>query len=106
MRSLPTILQEAKVVPHYEGGKMIGFRFKYIKPGSIYEELGFKVSDIITSVAGEQPRSQLHAAELFHQFKNRTQLDMMIKRKGKDIAFSWTVNEDGATEGPPPSRYY
>ena len=106
LRSLPNILQEAKVVPHWEKGKMIGFRFKYIKPGSIYEQLGFKVSDIISSVAGEQVQSQLHAAELFQRFKYSTQLDIVVKRNGKDIPFSWTVNEDTAGEEPPRSRYY
>ncbi len=106
LRSLPSILREAKVVAHSENGKIIGFRFKYIKPGSIYEELGFKVSDIITSVEGEPVRSQLHAAELFQRFKNRTQVDIMVKREGKNIPFSWSVQEDVSIEEPPKSQYY
>ena len=105
IRSLDTILQQAKVTPHYEGGKMIGFRFKYIKSGSVFETLGFKKGDVITSVAGQQPRSALHAAELFQQLQNRSHLDMKVKRKGKDIPFSWSVYEDASTEKPPPSRY-
>ena len=106
LRHLPNILRDAKVIPHWEKGKMVGFRFKYIKAGSIYEQLGFKVSDIIISVAGERPRSQLHAAELFQRFKNRTSLDIIVKRKGKDIAFSWLINEDTSIEEPPRSRFY
>ena len=99
--SLSKTLQEAKVVPHWEKGKMIGWRFRYIKSGSIYEQLGFKVSDIITSVAGELPRSQIQAAEMFQRFQHNTKLDIMIKRKGKDIAFSWLVDEDDASRNPP-----
>ena len=106
MRSLSTILREAKVVPHRKNGKLIGWRFSYIKSGSIYEQLGFKVSDIIISVAGEQPRSQLEAAEMFQRFQHSTKLDMMVNRKGKDIAFSWLVDEDDVSEDPPPRSFF
>ena len=106
LRTLPKILREAKVVPHWKQGKMIGFRFKYIKPGSMYEKLGFKESDIITSVAGEKPRSQLEAAKLFQRVKNSSKLDAIINREGKDIAFSWSVNEDVSIEEPPKSKFY
>jgi len=107
LRSLPRILQDARAVPHWEKGEMIGFRLEYIKPGSVYEQLGLKKSDIIVSVAGEQPTSQIQAAELFHRLKNRSKLDIVVKRDGKDMEFSYSVNEDGvAIEEPPESRYY
>ena len=106
LRSLPNILREAKVVPHWENGKMVGWRFEYIKSDSIFQEMGFQKSDIITSIAGEMPRSQIQAAEMFQRFKNRSKVDIMLKRKGKDIPFSWSVNEDVSIEEPPKSRLY
>ena len=101
LRSLPSILQDAKVIPHIENGRMAGFRFKYIKSGSVYEQLGFKVSDVLTSVDGEKLKSELQATELFHRLKNRSKLDMVVKRKGENIPFSWTINEDSSIEEPP-----
>ena len=106
LRSLPNILRDAKVVPHWENGKLMGWRFEYIKSDSIFEEMGFKKSDIITSIAGEMPRSHIHAAEMFQRFKNQSEIDIMLKRKGKDIPFSWSVNEDVAIEEPPRSHLY
>ena len=100
MQSLPSILQDAKVVPHMENGRMAGFRFKYIKSGSVYEQLGFKISDVLISVNGEQLESELQAAELFHRLKNQSKLDMTIQREGKNIPFSWAVNEDSSIEEP------
>ena len=100
MKNLPSILQDAKVVPHMENGRMSGFRFKYIKSGSVYEQLGFKVSDVLVSVNGEQLESELQAAELFHQLKNQSKLDMTVQREGKNIPFSWAVNEDSSIEEP------
>ena len=100
MRDLPSILQDAKVVPHIENGRMAGFRFKYIKSGSVYEQLGFQVSDVLVSVNGEQLKSELQAAELFHRLKNQSKLDMTIQRDGKSIPFSWAVNENSSIEEP------
>ena len=106
LRNLDNILRDAKVVPHRENGRLIGWRFEYIKKGSIFEKFGFQESDILTSVAGELPKSHIHAAELFHKFSNSlSKLDIMVHRKGKDIPFSWNVNEDVAKEKPPASRY-
>ena len=98
LRSLPEVLQQARVIPHWEDGKMIGYRFKHIQPGSPYEQLGFKVDDVIKSVEGEQIKSELQAVELFHRLKNSSKLNMILQREGKDVPFSWTVDEDAAIE--------
>ncbi len=98
LRVLPEILQQATVVPHWEKGEMVGYRFKHIEPGSPYEKLGFRVSDIIKSVEGERVRSELQAAEMFHRLKHSSKLNMTLQRDGEDIPFSWTVNEDASIE--------
>ena len=100
-RRLPDVLQQASVVPYWKDGELIGHQFKYIEPGSVYEtKLGFKVSDIIVSVDGEKVRSPLHAAELFHRVKNNSKVNMLVKREGRDLPFSWSINEDSSIEQP------
>ena len=98
LRSLPEVLQQAAVSPHWEHGKMVGYRFTHIQPGSPYEKLGFQISDVIKSVEGEQIQSELQAAELFYRLKNTSKLNMILQREGEDIPFSWTVNEDVSIE--------
>ena len=106
LRSLPSILNSARVVPNWKKGEMTGWRFTNIKSDSLFKTLGFQKSDVIISVAGERPRSQLHAAELFQRFKNLSKLDIVIERKGKKIPLTWSVEEDVAIEDPPKSHYY
>ena len=107
LRNLPNLLQEAKVVPHWENGKLAGWRFEYIKKGSAYDHSGFKEADIITSVAGELPPSQIKAIELFHELKNsRSRITAKVKRKGKELPFSWSIKEDVSKEEPPSSHFY
>ena len=88
------IKDDVKVAPYRQKGKIIGFRFTYIKENSVYARFGFKVSDIILSINGEKPRSKLHFTELLKRSKTRARLDMIIQRAGKTIAFSWSVIEE------------
>ncbi len=98
LRSLSKVLQQARVVPHWEHGRMVGYRFQHIDPGSPYEKLGFQVSDVIKSVEGEPVRSELQAAEMFHRLKNTSSLKMTIQRGGQEVPFTWMVNEDSGIE--------
>ena len=107
IQNLPTILQDAKVVKHYENGEMIGFRFDYIKPGSEYEKkLNFQKGDIILSVNGESPRTIQEAIKLFHEMRSDSKFDVVIRRGGKNLDFSWIINDDDFVEPPPSSRFY
>ena len=107
MKNLPSILQDAKVVQHFENGEMIGFRFDYIKPGSEYEKkLRFQIGDILISVNGESPRTMEEGIKLFHNIRNESKFDVVIRRGGKNLDFSWTIDDDDFTEPPPVSRFY
>ena len=46
------ILSSARIVPHYEDGKMLGMKVDAIKANSIFEKIGFQNGDIITEVNG------------------------------------------------------
>lgn len=44
------ILSSARIVPHYEDGKMLGMKVDAIKADSLFEKAGFQNGDIITEV--------------------------------------------------------
>ena len=98
--SLPDVLQQATVVPRWENGELIGYEFKYIEPDSPYEKIGLKKHDIIESVNGEKILSAVQATELFMRVKNRSNINMTIQREGKQVPFSWSINEDVSITEP------
>ena len=92
---LHEVLRQARMVPNNrinEDGEMSieGFRFASIKSGSVYEELGFKVGDIISEVEGEKVNSIDKAGELFHRFKTSGRLQMKVNGELR----TYTVEED------------
>ncbi len=51
-RSPASLFSEARVLPKYENGEMIGIQLNAIKSGSFYEKFGFEDGDVITELNG------------------------------------------------------
>lgn len=75
-----------------EDGQMYvdGFRFASIKKGSVYEDLGFKVGDVITEVEGEKVDSPDKALELYNKFETNSRVQMLVNGEPR----VYTVEED------------
>lgn len=99
LKKLPEILRQARMVPNSkvgEDGQMYidGFRFASIKKGSVYEDLGFKVGDVITEVEGEKVDSPDKALELYNKFETSSRVQMLVNGKSR----VYTVNENAPIE--------
>jgi type II secretion system protein C len=66
--------QQARIVPKWEEGQMVGIELTEIEPGSVYEKIGLESGDVITSLngiqldsaaAGTRALSQIDQAEHF-----------------------------------------
>jgi general secretion pathway protein C len=93
---LGSVLQQARMVPNIvpgSGGRVDGFRFVAIQPGSIFEQLGFKPMDVIKSVNGEPVNSPTKAMEMYNALKSENRFSFGVERNGHDENFSYNVNE-------------
>lgn len=94
LKKLPEILNQARMVPNIikKGGQefMHGWRFASIQKGSVYEDLGFKVGDVITEVEGEPVDSAEKALELYNKFQTSSHVEIVVN----DQPRTYTVKED------------
>lgn len=93
---LGAVLQQARMVPNIvpgSGGKVDGFRFVAIQPGSIYEKLGFKPMDVIKKVNGEDVNSPTKAMELYNALKSEGRIKLTVERNGREENFNYDVIE-------------
>ena len=91
---LGSILQQARMVPNIvpgTGGKVEGFRFVAIQPGSIYEKLGFKPMDVIKMVNNSPVNSPTKAMELYQALKSEGRIELTIERNGRDEKFNYNI---------------
>jgi general secretion pathway protein C len=92
--NLGQVLNQARMVPNIvpgTGGKVEGFRFVSIQPGSIYEKLGFKPMDVIKSVNGEAVNSPTKAMELYNALRTENQIGIVVERGGRDENMNYTI---------------
>lgn len=94
--NLSDILNQARMVPNIvpgSGGRVDGFRFVAIDPGSIFEKLGFKPMDVIKSVNGEMVNSPTRAMEFYNALKSANNIELGVERNGRDENFNYNVTE-------------
>ena len=98
LKNLPKILQQARMVPNKvtRNGEvfMDGFRFASIKKGSIYEDLGFKIGDVITEVEGEEVNSMEEALELYNKLQTNSRIQIVVNGQQR----TYTVEDDAPPE--------
>jgi len=83
-RSAATLFSDARILPKYENGEMVGIQLSAIKSGSMYEKFGFKDGDVITELNGIQINNPASSAKLLSEL---TQAD----------SFEFTVNGEKRT---------
>jgi len=52
LRNPTNLFSQARILPKYEEGEMVGLQINAIKPGSLFEQLGLESGDVITSLNG------------------------------------------------------
>jgi general secretion pathway protein C len=64
------LLQEIRIRPHFEKGKLDGLTITAIKPDSIFRKMGLVSGDILTRVDGEKIESMNDALKFYETIKS------------------------------------
>jgi general secretion pathway protein C len=92
--NLGQILQQARMIPNIvpgSGGRVDGFKFVNIEPGSIFEKLGFKPGDTLKKVNGEEVNTPTKGMELFNSLKSESRLQISVERNGREETFKYDI---------------
>ncbi len=89
---LGAILQQARAVPELDShGQMHGFRMAMMQPGSLFEKIGLRQGDVITSVNGDRLNSAQKGIELYNQFRSDSSFRIEVLRNGRTEVISYSV---------------
>ncbi len=72
------LFSQARILPKYEEGEMVGVQLNAIKPGSIFEQIGIENGDTITEFNGIQVTGQQESAEVLRELTQATQFDVTV----------------------------
>ena len=84
IRNPAQLFSQARILPKYEDGEMVGVQVSAIQAGSLFEEIGVKDGDVITELNGIKINSPEESFKLLQE----------VTQAGK---FTFTVEgEDGS----------
>jgi general secretion pathway protein C len=87
-QGISKILSSARIVPHYEDGKMQGMKVDAIKANSVFEKIGFQNGDIITEVNGIVIDRLEATSAIFDEFAEADSIETAVRRGNEAIKMS------------------
>lgn len=85
---LNKIIQQARMVPNYQNGKVNGFKIFAIRSGSVFQELGLKNGDVIHRINGTEIDSVEKAIPMLQLAKTENSIALDLTRRGKKKTIS------------------
>jgi general secretion pathway protein C len=67
-RDPASLFSQARIVPKYDAGNMVGIQLNEIESGSLYEKIGIKSGDVITALNGIPIDSASASAKILTEF--------------------------------------
>lgn len=77
------IMKDIFIAPVVKNGETIGFKFRYIKPGSLLYKYGLRSGDLILSVNGQPITTVEEAFKIYNILRNENYVKIEIERNGK-----------------------
>jgi len=79
-RNPAALFQQARILPKYENGQMVGVQLNAIKPGSMFEQVGLRSGDTITSFNGVTIDNPEASASLLQELSSARRFEVNVKR--------------------------
>lgn len=85
------MMRGARVVPHFEKGRIDGFKISRIKGDSLYKKIGLEDGDIIHRINGIEIKGPDDALRLMSELRDAKNVAIDVSRKGQRRSFSYSV---------------
>lgn len=84
-------MTQVRLIPYFEGNKSSGYRLAAIRPGSAFEQLGFKGGDIIQQVNSVDLSSPEKMYTIFQNLKDERHVTVNIVRQGQKNTITYEI---------------
>lgn len=79
VRSAADLFSEARILPKWEDGRMVGVQVSGIKPGSLFEEMGIANGEVITQLNGIAIDSPESSAQVMLELTESDSFDVTVE---------------------------
>lgn len=89
--NLGQLFTQMRAVPHFEGGKAVGFRLFAIRSGSLFDKIGLRNGDIVKRINEIEMKDPSSALPMFEQLRNEQSLTVDLTRNRTDLTLGYKV---------------
>jgi len=82
VRNPASLFSEARILPRYEEGQMIGVQLNAIKAGSLFESVGLRNGDTIVEFNGQSLGSPADSAQFLQQLIDGNGFEVVVEDEG------------------------
>jgi len=90
IRNPATLFSQARILPKYENGQMIGVQLNAIKPGSMFEQIGIQNGDVIKELNGIKIDSPEQSAKILLEFVDAKSFNVVVENSQGTQNFTYT----------------
>ncbi len=84
-------MTQVRLIPYFEGNKSAGYRLAALRPGSAFEQLGFRGGDIIQQVNNVDLSSPEKMYTIFQNLKDEKHVTVNIVRQGQKGTITYEI---------------
>ncbi len=84
-------MTQVRLIPYFEGNKSSGYRLAALRPGSAFEQLGFRGGDIIQQVNNVDLSSPEKMYTIFQNLKDEKHVTVNIVRQGQKSTITYEI---------------
>jgi general secretion pathway protein C len=85
MRNPTNLFSQARILPKYADGEMVGLQVNGIKSGSLFEEIGLESGDVITRLNGITINDPTESAKVLSEFSEADNFTVDVERSDGSI---------------------
>ena len=84
-------MTQARIIPYFEGNKSAGYRLAALRPGSAFEQLGFRTGDVIQRVNAVELTSPEKMYTIFQNLKDEKRVTVDVLRQGQKNTLTYEI---------------
>lgn len=84
-------MTNVRLIPYFEGNKSAGYRVAAVRPGSAFEQLGFKGGDVIQQVNNVELSTPDKMYTIFQNLKDEKRVTVNILRQGQKNTITYEI---------------
>jgi general secretion pathway protein C len=85
------LMRAARVVPHEQGGKVVGVKLYGIRRASLLGEIGLQNGDMLSTINGFDMASPDTALEAYAKLRSAENLTVMVQRRGRNVNLQYHI---------------